>query len=432
MVSDEALLDLSRALVSAVRSGLPLSDAFKTLASSRRHGRLLAGAAELTAGGTSLHEAFAARRAFPPLFIALLRAGEEGGKTEEFLELYADCLEARLKFRRQLERMLVYPLAATVLAAGLFLLVSFKVMPLVMEPLLKSGAELPPQAFLFASLAEWLAESWPKLLGIGALALLALRAFFISSAGRKARGLAGHWLPVCRYATAELRLYYLYTTIALLMKAGLRPGALMDVLLQFSEDDLVTKGRLKLAAAELAGGTGFARSVAAVMQKDDRTAAELAEKAGRLDDTLLSRARLHYDRHLHRMDMLLKAFNLSTLAAIAAVCFGLILTVIWPAVSALGGAKDPLKALRPEPAPAASQRALTPEEENTAAFNSVQGKRVAGMMSGGRTASGESGPGDGKAGKDRKKKLAPVVPIKSVSFGGSGPAGISPTDTGGR
>ncbi len=66
MVSEAALLDLSRALVSAVRSGLPLSDAFRTLASSRRHGRLLAGVSRLAAGGTSLHEAFAAQRAFPP------------------------------------------------------------------------------------------------------------------------------------------------------------------------------------------------------------------------------------------------------------------------------------------------------------------------------------------------------------------------------
>ncbi len=427
MVSEAALLDLSRALVSAVRSGLPLSDAFRTLASSRRHGRLLAGVSRLAAGGTSLHEAFAAQRAFPPLFIALLRAGEEGGKTEEFLELYADCLEARLKFRRQLERMLVYPLAVTVLAAGLFLLVSFKVLPLVMEPLLKSGAELPPQAFLFASLAEWLAGSWPKLLGIGALALLALRVFLISSVGRKARGLAGHWLPVCRYATAELRLYYIYTTMALLMKAGLLPGAMLDVLLQFSEDDLVTRGRLKRAAGELAGGAGFARSVAAVMQEDDRTAAELAEKAGRLDDTLLSRARLHYDRHLHRVELLMKAFNLSTLAAIAAVCFGLILTVIWPAVSALGGAKDPLKALRAGPEPAASQRALTPEEERTAAFNSVQGGKVAGMMTGGKYGN-EGGGGT----KEKRKKLAPVVPMKGVGFGGGSPTDISPTSANGR
>jgi len=150
MMSDEVLLDFCRALVSTVRSGLTLSDAFDTLKKSSRHGRMIARAAELTNRGAFLHEAFAAQGIFPPVFLALLRAGEEGGQIDDFLELYADCLEVRVKFRRQIERMLVYPLFVIVLAGALFLLVSFKVVPLVMEPLMKSGASLPPQAFYSA------------------------------------------------------------------------------------------------------------------------------------------------------------------------------------------------------------------------------------------------------------------------------------------
>ena len=109
MMSDERLLDFCRALVSTVRSGLALSDAFETLAKASRHRRMIAGAAQLTARGVSLHEAFKAQRVFPPVFLALLRAGEEGGKIDEFLELYADSLEVRVKFRRRVERLLVYP-----------------------------------------------------------------------------------------------------------------------------------------------------------------------------------------------------------------------------------------------------------------------------------------------------------------------------------
>ncbi|MDT8285867.1 MAG: type II secretion system F family protein, partial [Elusimicrobiales bacterium] len=60
MISDESLLGFCRDLSAAVRSGLPLSDAFETLARSRGHGGLIAGAARLTAGGSMLHEALAA------------------------------------------------------------------------------------------------------------------------------------------------------------------------------------------------------------------------------------------------------------------------------------------------------------------------------------------------------------------------------------
>jgi type II secretory pathway component PulF len=424
MISDVSLLDFCRALVSTVRSGLTLSDAFETLAKSRRHRRLAAGAARLTAQGKFLHEAFAAQRVFPPLFIALLRAGEEGGKTDEFLELYADCLEVRVKFRRQIERLLVYPLFVLVLAGALFLLVSFKVVPMVMEPLMKSGAALPAQTFLFISLAERLAQTWPVILGVGALALLVLRAFLVSGPGRKLRGLAGHWLPLFRFAASEVRLYYIYTTMALLMKAGLAPGAMMDILLQFSQDDLVTRRRLRRAAEMLSGGTSFARSVADIMQEDDRQAMEIAEKAGRLDDTLLSRAKLHYDRHLHRMKLLVTAFNISTLVAIALVCFALIVSVIWPAVSVLGGGQNPLQALD-TPAEGQPPRKLTPEEARTKSFNEKQGGKVMNFMN-------EYGAVPARSGRSASKSPAAMTPMKKMQFKPGSATNIQPSNINGR
>jgi type II secretory pathway component PulF len=392
MMSDDALLDFCRSLVSTIRSGLTLSDAFETLSRSSRHGRVVRRAAELTNQGKFLHEAFAAQGVFPAVFIALLRAGEEGGKIDEFLEIYADCLEVRIKFRREIERLLIYPVFVLALSGALFLLVSFKVVPAVMEPLLKSGASLPPQAFLFSSLAERLYASWYKLLLAGSLAILALRWFMDTGLGRKLTGLATHWLPLLRFATAEGRLYYIYTTLALLFKAGLQPGAMMAVLAQFSQDDLITRRRLRRAAAKLSGGESFARSMAALMPEEDRLAAEVAEKAGRLDDTLLARAKLHYDRHLHRLKILVTAFNISTMVAIAVVCFGLILTVAWPAVSMMSGSKDIMKSLglgSPESAatprlPANPRKTQAPrlplEELKTRAFNEESGKKVMGFI----------------------------------------------------
>lgn len=440
MMSDEALVDLCRSLVSTVRSGLTLSDAFQTLSKSSRHGRLIARAAEHVNAGRFLHEAFAAQGVFPPVFIALLRAGEEGGKIDEFLEIYADCLDVRVKFRRQIERLLVYPVFVAVLAGALFLLVSFKVVPAVMEPLMKSGAALPPQAFFFSAAAEWLYGSWYKVLLVGSLAALVLRWLLRSWPGRLLRGLAGHWLPVARFATSEGRLYYIYTTIALLMKAGLQTGAMMEVLEQFSQDDLLTRRRLRRAAVLLAGGESFARSVAALMPEEDRHAVEVAEKAGRLDDTLLSRAKLHYDRHLHRLKLLVTAFNLSTLVGIALVSFGLILTIAWPAVSMMSGTKDVLKSLglsaqespAPQARPAAPRKAKAPplslEELKNKAFNDEHGRKITDFIKQYGSTEKTEKPGEAAAQEPQpRKKLEGKVGFRKAS-----PTSIKPTDIGGN
>lgn len=435
-MSDEALLDLCRALVSTVRSGLTLSDAFETLSRSSRHGRLLRRAAALTERGKFLHEAFAAQGVFPPVFIALLRAGEEGGKIDDFLEIYADCLEVRVKFRRQIERLLIYPVFVLVTACALFLLVSFKVVPSVMEPLMKSGASLPPQAFLFAAAAEWLAANWYKVLLVGSVGLLALRWLLGTGPGRKLRGLASHWLPLARFATSEGRLYYLYTTLALLMKAGLQPGAMMAVLAQFSQDDLITRRRLKRAAALLSGGETFARSMAPLLPEDDRLAVEVAEKAGRLDDTLLSRAKMHYDRHLHRLKQLVTWFNISTMLAIGAVCFGLVFTVAWPALSMMKGTKEILKTLSPGGGESAvpalpagaprktAQPGLSAEELKTRAFNAAYGGKISELMNG-----GAQPKKSGKAAASAEEDKPPKKKLKGrVRFGG--PTSIQPGSLG--
>jgi len=443
MMSDEVLLDFCRALVSTVRSGLTLSDAFDTLKRSSRHGRMIARAAELTNRGAFLHEAFAAQGIFPPVFIALLRAGEEGGQIDDFLELYADCLEVRVKFRRQIERMLVYPLFVIVLAGALFLLVSFKVVPLVMEPLLKSGASLPPQAFFFSALAEALAANWHKLLVLGAFALLALRWLLRSGPGRKARGLAGHWLPLFRFATAEGRLYYIYTTIGLLLKAGLPLGSMMEVLLQFSRDDLVTRRRLHRASEMLAKGVSFSESVSGLMQEDDRRAMEIAEKAGRLELTMLARAKLHYDRHLHRMKVLATWFNISTAVAIALVCFALILTVAWPAISVMKGTKDPLRTLglstpgegggRTLPANSGGARRkkappLSLEDAKTKFFNEKYGQKAAEFMKQYGEAPARTKEAGGQTNKSSRKKLDRAAPIGKIRFNSAQPTSIQPSD----
>ena len=441
-MSDEVLMDFCRALVSTVRSGLTLSDAFETLSKSSRYGRVIGRAAKMTERGAFLYEAFAAQGVFPPVFIALLRAGEEGGQTDDFLELYADCLEVRVKFRKEIERMLIYPVFVIVLAGALFLLVSFKVVPMVLEPLMKSGAALPPQAFLFSSIAETLYASWYKILAVGALGSLALNWLLRSGPGRKVRGLAGHCLPLFRFATAEARLYYLYTTIGLLLRAGLPLSAMMEVLLQFSQDDLITRRRLRRASELLSKGAGFSESVSGLMQEDDRHAIEVAEKAGRLEATMLARAKLHYDRHLHRMKVLVTGFNISTMILIAVVCFGLIFTVVWPALSILGGTKNAMQSLglSSEGAgmgaemPAAGEgargkktSALTPEELRTELFNKKYGGKTAEFIKEYGVVPGKA-PGGGQTDRSSRKRLSPISPIGKIQFNKVERTSIQPTE----
>ncbi|HOI42343.1 MAG TPA: type II secretion system F family protein [Elusimicrobiales bacterium] len=427
MMSDEKLMNFCRDLSAAVKSGLALSDAFATLARSREHGRAIEGAARLTAGGAMLHEALAAQGGFPPVFLALLRAGEEGGKTDEFLDLYAGMLEVRVEFRRRIGRALIYPAFAVLLAAALLLLFAFKAVPMIMEPLESAGLAVASRPAWLDAAAAFLADHWPAALAGLAVLLLLARAVARSGPGRKAFSLACHTLPGLRYASEQARLYQLYTTMGLLMKAGLPLSALMDVLGQFSEDDPLTRRRLARAAELVSSGAGFAASVEPVMPSDDRRGLEMAEKTGRLGETLLRLGKAACEKHLHRLKVLVASFRIAVLLALAPICFLLIFMLLRPVLALLrgeGGAFGSRPAAGSSALPGWERRdggwerageagggGAAAAEDETARFNREQGGKVADFI---RTRSAAA-----------RESSAPAPRLKSSIGGGfGGPSGL--------
>lgn len=127
----------------------------------------------------------------------------------------------------------------------------------------------------------------------------------------------------------------------------------------------------------------------------DRCAVEIAEKAGRLEETLLRLGKAHRDRHLHRLKVLTTVCAISAAAALAPLCFALILALLRPVLSTMGGVKDLLpdssfsgtSALpdRTMPPDSVSARRLSPgfevaEDTRPARFNEVHGGEIAEFM----------------------------------------------------
>ncbi len=432
MIADEYLMNFCRALADSARSGLSLNEAFRTLSKSRKYGGFIAGAAKLTAGGSALHEALKAQKIFPPVFIALIRAGEEGGKIEEFLVLFADCLEARIKFRRSIIRALVYPVFAVILIGSLFLLISFKAFPIILGPLLTLGIAMPKQMIWMNELSGYAQEYWLQIIAFIFILALLFRAFILSGPGRKIWAFAGHWFPGLKFLAKEARLYNIYTTMGLLLKAGVPLSAMMDILLQFSQDDILVHRHFLRMSVMVSKGKNFSESLAGFLPQEDLYNLEIAEKSGRLDEVLLRLGKAHYERHLHRLKLFVTGFKISSIIAITVLSFGLIMALIWPALSLLKGAQKDLfnqpdmTIFSQESAPAnVSQEHKMPDyqdmEDRTTLFNEIQGGKIADLL---QKSSGDSESEEAKT----KKKLGAVSPIKTMQFKKIEPTSIKSSD----
>lgn len=385
-MSDEELLSFSRALGDSVTSGLPLAATLREL--DGRHGGGLAAAAEKVAAGEPLHASLGG--GWPPVLRALVRAGEESGKLDVFLNRYADALELRVAFRRRLQRAALYPAFALLLALALFVLFSAKAAPVLFEPLVETGAPLPPGAQRVIDTGTFLLEHWWRLLGGLVVLYTILRALALSRPARRLAALAGHWLPGARYALSEARHAQFASTLALLLGAGLRPRQTLELLAENFAEDPVLFRRLRSAAAALSEGAGYTESLGGCLPDEDRAALSVAEKSGRLDSALEKLAAGHGQRHAHRLRVVATAFQLAAVCALAPVAFGLAVWVLLPAVSLLKNATgltaSPAPLYRetgsPRPAPPGSSSSAPPAPD----FNETQARRVVERMSEGQAA----------------------------------------------
>ena len=137
---------LTRQLSTLVASA-PLEEALRTIGSqSDRRGvrRVVMATHAQVLEGRRLADAMAQQgQAFPPLYRAMVSAGERSGALPQILERLADLLERQQQVRGKMIGTLVYPAALSVTAVAVVIALMTFVVPRVVEQFDSMGRELP-------------------------------------------------------------------------------------------------------------------------------------------------------------------------------------------------------------------------------------------------------------------------------------------------
>ncbi len=136
-------------------------------------------------GGRSLSHSFGREgRAFPPLFISMVEAGESGGRLEEVLQRLADYYEKDHDLRERLKSALIYPLLILAAAGSAMIFIIVRVLPVYADIFLYFGAELPLLTRLLLDLGRGVELWWHLVLPALILLVLLGRKGMGSGAGR--------------------------------------------------------------------------------------------------------------------------------------------------------------------------------------------------------------------------------------------------------
>ena len=159
----------------------PLEEALRTIgrqAEKEHVRRVLLSVHAGVLEGRRLSEAMTREAAsFPPLYRAMVAAGEGSGALPTILERLADLQERQALVRGKVTSALAYPIVLAIVATFVVFALMMFVVPKVVEQFDTVGQELPLLTRVVIGLSEFLANWWwALLLGIAAIALLVGRA----------------------------------------------------------------------------------------------------------------------------------------------------------------------------------------------------------------------------------------------------------------
>jgi general secretion pathway protein F len=159
----------------------PLEESLRTIARQGEQERvrhILLSVHGAVVEGRRLSEAMTREAAsFPPLYRAMVAAGEGSGTLPQILERLADLLERQAVVRSKVLSALAYPVILAIVASFVVMALMIFVVPKVVEQFDDVGQQLPLLTRIVIGLSEFLAGWWWALaLGLVAIALLVGRA----------------------------------------------------------------------------------------------------------------------------------------------------------------------------------------------------------------------------------------------------------------
>ena len=171
----------TKKLETMVRAGLPILETIAMLEKQTEHQGLkwiIGDIHKLVESGTSLSESFAEHgQVFNNVYINLLRAGEQSGKVDLFLQKLVVGMEKDEKIRSSIKGAMTYPIILFIVAMAVIALMMIFVVPVFQEMFAGSAGGLPATTQIVVDISEFIRDPVRG----GLFAVLVVGIFMISS-----------------------------------------------------------------------------------------------------------------------------------------------------------------------------------------------------------------------------------------------------------
>ena len=241
-----------------IDAGLPLVQCLEILANQQENKtfqKILTGVRASVEGGATLSSSMKQyEKVFDPLYHNMVEAGETGGILDTILQRLSTYIEQNVKLTRAVKSALIYPISVLGIAAGVIILLLWKVVPIFVTLFAGLGADLPLPTRIVIGLSRFIG-SWFGFLILAAFVgtVVALKVWYGTPQGRYAIDGALLKMPILGMILRKIAVARFTRTLGTLISSGVPILEGLDITARTSGNAIVERAIQKTRKAVEAG-----------------------------------------------------------------------------------------------------------------------------------------------------------------------------------
>ncbi len=235
---------------------------------------------------------------FTPIYVSIIRAGEQGGLLDKVLGRLADNLEKQAKLRSTIRGALMYPVIVVILMVVVLVVMMVFVMPQLTTMYKGMGVSLPLPTQIVVNISNFVISAWPLFLGIFAVIFIGFRKWSKTPDGKTIIDTVVLKLPIFGNLVSKTILAELARTLGLLIGTG---TLVVQALLETADTtgNVLYKNAIIDISKQVEKGVGIAEvmSFYPLFPPLLIQLVKVGEQTGKIDETLM-KASEYFEREV--------------------------------------------------------------------------------------------------------------------------------------
>jgi type IV pilus assembly protein PilC len=325
-----------------IDAGLPLVQCLEILAGQQENKvfqKVLTGTRSAVEGGSTLSSAMRQYdKVFDALYVNLVEAGETGGILDTILQRLSAYIEKNVKLKRAVKSALVYPIAVLGVAAGVIVLLLWKVVPIFATLFLGLGVALPLPTRIVIGLSNFVGSIFGLLILVALVGgIFALKVWYGTPVGRMAVDRTLLKLPMIGILLRKIAVARFTRTLGTLISSGVPILEGLEITARTAGNALIEKSLMEVRKGLEAG-----RNLSDPLKETNvfpgmvTQMIGVGEQTGAMDAMLQKIADFYEDEVDAAVKDLLAAMEPAMIVFLGVVVGGIVISMYLPLFSLIG------------------------------------------------------------------------------------------------